>query len=84
METTTIAARQQKSVGSISMNVEALSKTPWGLPSVPWRDPHTVSPLELKGYIQALEDKCLDNPGSAELRVFLGMAHGGLFGGLFG
>ena len=45
------------------------------LPPVPWRDPHTVSPADLKGYIERLEQACLDNPESADLRTVLGMAH---------
>jgi cytochrome c-type biogenesis protein CcmH/NrfG len=42
---------------------------------VPWRDPHSVSPVELSAYIQRLEQACLDNPRSADLRTYLGMAH---------
>jgi hypothetical protein len=49
--------------------------TPAGLPPVPWRDVHSVSPGELTAYIQQLEQACLDNPRSAELRTCLGMAH---------
>lgn len=45
------------------------------LPPVPWRDPHTVSPEKLKGYIRALELACMENPGSADLRICLGMAY---------
>lgn len=45
------------------------------LPPVPWRDPNTVSPTELAGYIQLLEKACAENPRSAELRTCLGMAH---------
>ncbi len=45
------------------------------LPPVPWRDPHTVSPVELSAYIQRLEKACLDNPQSADLRTCLGMAY---------
>jgi len=43
--------------------------------SVPWRDPHAIPPTELAAYIGALEQACLDNPRSAELRTVLGMAH---------
>ena len=46
-----------------------------GLPSVPWRDPQTVSPAELSATIQALEKSCLENPESADLRTCLGMAY---------
>ena len=45
------------------------------LPPVPWRDPHGVSPKELAVYIQQLEQACLANPQSADLRTYLGMAH---------
>ena len=45
------------------------------LPPVPWRDPHGVSPKELAAYIQQLEQACLANPRSADLRTYLGMAH---------
>ena len=45
------------------------------LPPVPWRDPHGVSPAELAAYIQQLEEACLANPQSADLRTCLGMAH---------
>jgi tetratricopeptide (TPR) repeat protein len=45
------------------------------LPPVPWRDPHTVSPVELSTYIKSLEQACLDNPRSADLRTCLGMAY---------
>ena len=50
-------------------------QSPGSLPPVPWRDPHTVSPEDLKRYIQKLEQACLDNPASADLRTALGMAH---------
>jgi len=74
METTTIAGPPPKAVVKASMIVEALTK-PGGLPLLPWRDPHSVAPAELKGFIQALEDECLVNPRSSDLRVVLGMAH---------
>jgi len=45
------------------------------LPPVPWRDPHGVSPADLAVYIQQLEQACLANPQSADLRTCLGMAH---------
>jgi hypothetical protein len=48
---------------------------PSSLPPVPWRDPHSVSPGELAAYIQQLEQACLENPRSADLRTCLGMAH---------
>jgi len=45
------------------------------LPPVPWRDPHSVPPAELSAYIQHLEQACLEQPHSADLRTCLGMAH---------
>ena len=42
---------------------------------VPWRDPHTVSPSELKEYIEFLEKACEEHPLSADLRTCLGVAH---------
>lgn len=63
------------------MNVEvlaqdtAIAKGTGALPPVPWRDPHTVSKAQINGYIQKLEQACLDNPQSADLRTCLGMAH---------
>lgn len=45
------------------------------LPPIPWRDPHTVSPERLAGYIAMLETACSENPLSADLRTCLGMAH---------
>lgn len=42
---------------------------------IPWRDPHTVSPAVLAQHIQALEQACLENPQSADLRTCLGMAY---------
>lgn len=45
------------------------------LPPVPWRDPSVVQPEQLRGYIQVLEQACLENPQSADLRTCLGMAY---------
>ena len=45
------------------------------LPFVPWRDPHGVSPEALAVYIQELEQACVANPQSADLRTCLGVAH---------
>jgi len=45
------------------------------IPPVPWRDPHTVSPKDLGIYINTLEQACLDQPQSADLRTCLGMAY---------
>ncbi|MGA3188844.1 MAG: hypothetical protein ABSF22_17200 [Bryobacteraceae bacterium] len=49
--------------------------TPSRLPALPWRDPHSVPPEKLAQYIQTLEDRCRDNPASADLYTCLGMAH---------
>ena len=46
-----------------------------GLPSVPWRDPHSVSPVVLAQTIRSLETQCLANPQSADLHTCLGMAY---------
>ena len=45
------------------------------IPLVPWRDPQTVPPEELAGHITRLEQACLQQPESADLRTCLGMAH---------
>jgi hypothetical protein len=45
------------------------------LPPIPWRDPHTVAPEELTAHIARLEQACLEQPASADLRTCLGMAH---------
>ena len=45
------------------------------LPQLPWRDPHSVPPQELTAYIQRLEQACLEQPQSADLRTCLGMAY---------
>ena len=44
-------------------------------PSVPWKDPYTVPRADLKSYIARIEEQCLANPRSADLRTCLGMAH---------
>src|SRR5262249_28713964 len=45
------------------------------LPMELCRDPQSVSPDELSGYIQLLEKACLENPQSADIRTCLGMAY---------
>jgi hypothetical protein len=45
------------------------------MPPIPWRDPHTVSPLELHTHIARLEHACLEHPDSADLRTCLAMAY---------
>jgi len=53
----------------------ATTRSQSSVPAVPWRDPHPVSPGELSGHIQRLEQACLDSPQSADLRTCLGMAY---------
>ena len=48
---------------------------PRRLPALQWRDPHSVPPEKLRGYIVELEQACAANPESADLRTCLGMAH---------
>jgi cytochrome c-type biogenesis protein CcmH/NrfG len=53
-------------------------QTPAGLVRVlpiPWRDPHTVEPEQLKQYIVMLERACVEHPQNADFRTCLGMAH---------
>jgi hypothetical protein len=45
------------------------------LPALPWRDPHSVPPEKLAELISSLEAACVENPGNADLRTCLGMAH---------
>jgi tetratricopeptide (TPR) repeat protein len=52
-----------------------LAPAPAKLPPVPWRDPHTVPPQELRDYVGVLERACAENPQSADLRTCLGMAY---------
>lgn len=67
MSDSRVATRPPTTLSGPSFPVPALS--------VPWRDPHAVPPTELAAYIGALEQACLDNPRSADLRTVLGMAH---------
>jgi hypothetical protein len=57
------------------MAAELAPAPPPRLPPVPWRDPHTVSPRDLAGYIGKLEAACEREPRSADLRTCLGMAY---------
>jgi len=57
------------------MTAELTAAAPVRLPPVPWRDPHTVSPAKLQGYIRRLEAACEQDPHSADLRTCLGMAY---------
>jgi tetratricopeptide (TPR) repeat protein len=44
------------------------------MPSLPWRDPHNVPKEELTALIARLEQACLEQPHSADVRTCLGMA----------
>ncbi len=57
------------------VHASAMQPAALRLPPVPWRDPHTVSPAALAGYISSLELACEKNPASADLRTCLGMAY---------
>ena len=57
------------------MPAELVQTGPQRIPAVPWRDPHTVSPESLAGYIQTLEQACVEDPRSAGVRTCLGMAY---------
>ena len=59
----------------VTTNVAVTTTSQPLLAALPWRDPHTVSPVVLSEYIQKLEKACLDNPQSADLRTCLGMAY---------
>jgi hypothetical protein len=52
----------------------ALQGLSQSLPSLPWRDPHHVPKEELTAFIARLEQACLQQPHSADLRTCLGMA----------
>ena len=56
-------------------NASVVTTTGASLPPVSWRDPHTVPPQELTAYIKKLEQACLMEPRSANLRTCLGMAY---------
>ena len=59
------------------MSNALVTTTPPSTPALPapWRDPFTVSPGELQRYIGQLEQACLENPRSADLRTCLGIAY---------
>lgn len=52
-----------------------LIAAPVAVPSVPWRDPQTISREELQTTILSLERACEQDPGSVDLRTCLGMAY---------
>src|SRR5271166_975340 len=45
------------------------------LPALPWRDPHSVPPEMLTEFIASLTEACEANPGNADMRTCLGIAH---------
>lgn len=55
----------------LEANVAGLER----VPLVPWKDPSSVSPEQLAGYIGMLERAVRENPESADLRTCLGMAY---------
>jgi hypothetical protein len=55
--------------------LQELSQVPSRIPPIPWRDPHTVSPVTLAAYIQMMEAQCGGPTDSADLRTCLGMAY---------
>jgi tetratricopeptide (TPR) repeat protein len=60
----------------VRMPVVRLEPRGQSLPSAPpWRDLHKVPPAELTDYIRRLEQACVDNPQSADLRTCLGIAY---------
>jgi tetratricopeptide (TPR) repeat protein len=52
-----------------------VARTGASIPSVSWRDPHTVPAGDIQASIQKLEQACLAEPRSADLRTCLGMAY---------
>jgi len=57
------------------MTTELVPLSPQQIPAVPWRDPYSVSPKNLAAHIHALENACLEDPTSPDIRTFLGMAY---------
>jgi tetratricopeptide (TPR) repeat protein len=62
---------------AIQVRTEALAPLarPSRLPSLPWRDPHSVPPEKLAEFIASLAQACVENPANADLRTCLGIAH---------
>jgi hypothetical protein len=60
---------------ALAITDASVIKTGALLPSVPWRDLHTVSPEDISAYIQRLERACVAEPQSVHLRTCLGMAY---------
>ena len=59
----------------LNATARLVPQAPSSLPSVPWRDPHSVAPKDLAAYIAQLEQACVDYPQSSEVRTCLGIAH---------
>ena len=60
---------------ALAVSSSALSTELQPFSLLPWRDPHTVSPMDLSLHIQRLERLCIENPTSVDLHTSLGMAH---------
>jgi tetratricopeptide (TPR) repeat protein len=62
---------------AIQLRPEALAprSRPSRLPSLPWRDPHSVPPEQLAEFIASLKEACAKNPDNADLRTCLGIAY---------
>ena len=54
---------------------KSLTSAPRALPSLPWADLKSVPPKEIAAYIEHVEQACLANPRSADLRTCLGLAY---------
>lgn len=55
--------------------VLAPGREPSRLPSLPWRDPHSVPPEKLAGIIASLKEAAALEPTNVDLRICLGLAH---------
>jgi len=60
---------------TLNTTLVPVAERPVRILPIPWRDPHTVSPAELREHIVVLEKACAENPKSADLRTCLGMAY---------
>ncbi len=45
------------------------------LPALPWRDPHSMPQEKLAEFIASLNEACIHNPQSVDLRTCLGIAY---------
>ncbi|MEP7352613.1 MAG: hypothetical protein ABI824_05220 [Acidobacteriota bacterium] len=71
------AALQLRSTSAVVpfLGTAGVVPTPIRRLPTPWRDPQTVSKVELARHIQALQLACEQNPTSPDLRTCLGMAY---------